>query len=322
MRKPLLLLLAVLAAMIGTAFAQDNWPTKPIKLIAPFAPASTPDTLARILAEGLRKRLGQPVVVENKAGGAGMIGTDAVAKAAPDGYTIGLSVVGPLANNALLYKKMPYNLERDLIPVTVAVNQPSLLVVRSDLPATNLSELIADLKKRPGKGNYASIGNGSLSHLTMELVATRSGTQIVHVPYAGSSQAVMAVVSGEVDMACLPALAVKPFIQSGKLRALGVTTARRSALLPSIPTLREQGLTDVDAGAWIGVVAPAGTPGAIVDRLYREIGAVLKDPATEKLLAQQMMEVVGTSPQAFAALLQNERARWKPVIVANGIHLD
>ena len=320
-----LVLLALATASTSPAWsadASDSWPHKPIRLIAPFAPASTPDTFARVLAEGLRERLGQAVVVENKAGAAGMIGTDFVAKAAPDGYTLGVSAVGPLVNNAMLYKKMSYDAGRDLQLITEAVNQPSLLVVRSDMNVANLAELIADLKRRPGKANYASIGNGSLSHLTMELVAARSGTKIVHVPYAGSSQAVMAMISGDVDMACLPALAVLPQVKAGKLKVIGVSTAKRSRLLPDIATLAEQGLADIDAGAWIGVIAPAGLPKPIADKLGKDIAAVLHDPATVKLLEQQMMEVVGNSPQEFAQVLKQEHARWKPIIEANGIVLD
>ena len=209
---------AAACSLFATLALAQDWPQRPVKIVAPFAAASTPDTFARVLAESLHKRLGQPVIVENKPGAGGMLGTDAVAKAAPDGYTIGVSIVGPLVNNKLLYKKMPYDPDRDLAPITIAVTQASLLVVPADRNIHNLDELIADLKRRPGKANYASIGIGSLSHLTMELVALKSGTEIVHVPYAGSSQAVTALLAGEVDMACLPALSVLPQVQAGKLR--------------------------------------------------------------------------------------------------------
>jgi tripartite-type tricarboxylate transporter receptor subunit TctC len=293
-----------------------------VKIVAPFAAASTPDTFARLLAENLRKRLGQPVIVENKPGAGGMVGTDAVAKAAPDGYTIGVSIVGPLVNNKLLYKKMPYDPDRDLVPITIAVTQASLLVVPSDRNINNLAELIAYLKARPGKGNYASIGVGSLSHLTMELVALRSATDIVHVPYPGSSQAVTALLAGEVDMACLPALSVLPHVKAGKLKVIGSSMGRRSALLPDVPTLKEQGLADVDAGAWIGVVAPAGTPAPIVERIRREVVAVLKDPEVVVVLQRQMMEAVGSTPEEFVAHLQAEHDRWAPVIAKTRISLD
>lgn len=307
--------------LVSIANAQE-WPQRPVKIVAPFAAASTPDTFARILADNLRKRLGQPVIVENKPGAGGMVGTDAVAKAAPDGYTIGVSIVGPLVNNKLLYKKMPYDPDRDLVPITIAVTQASLLVVPADRNINDLNELVASLKSRPGKGNYASIGVGSLSHLTMELVALRSGAEIVHVPYPGSGQAVTALLAGDVDMACLPALSVVAHVKAGKLKAIGASTAKRSALLPDVPTLREQGLEDVDAGAWIGVVAPAGTPAPIVDRIRREVVAVLRDPEVAAALQRQMMEVVGSTPEEFAAHLDAERRRWTPVIQKAKISLD
>ena len=311
----------VLCGFAATALAQE-WPQRPVKIIAPFAAASTPDTFARLLAENLRKHFGQPVIVENKPGAGGMVGTDAVAKAAPDGYTIGVSIVGPLVNNKLLYKKMPYDPDRDLAPITIAVTQPSLLVVPADRNVNNLNELLAFAKSRPGKANYASIGVGSLSHLTMELVALRSGTEIVHVPYAGSSQAVTALLAGEVDMACLPALSVLPHVRAGKLKAIAVSTAKRSSALPDVPTLNEQGLSGVDAGAWIGVIAPAGTPTPILERIRKDVVAVLKEPEVVAALRNQLMEPIGSTPEEFVAHLRAERDRWTPVIVKTKITLD
>jgi tripartite-type tricarboxylate transporter receptor subunit TctC len=314
-------LFGLLATLASPASAQE-WPSKPVKIIAPFAPASTPDTLARVLAKKLQERLKQPFTVENRQGAGGMLGTDTVAKAVPDGTTLGVSVVGPLVNNRQLYKKMPYDPGRDLAPITLAVNQPSVLVVRSDLQVKTLTDLIAVLKKNPGKFNYGSIGNGSLSHLTMALIALQSGTEIVHVPYAGSSQAMLAVIAGDVQMACLPAFRVLPQIKSGKLRIIGASTARRSNLLPDVPTLKEQGLPDVDAGAWIGVVVAAATPKAVQQRIYREVAAVLKDPEVVKALNAQMMDVVASTPEMFAGFMREEAERWTPVIVKNKITLD
>ncbi|KQW01327.1 tripartite tricarboxylate transporter substrate binding protein [Rhizobacter sp. Root1221] len=313
--------LCLFAAITSSAMAQE-WPTKPVKIVVPFAPASTPDTLARVLAQKLQARLKLPFTVENKQGAGGMMGTDAIAKAAPDGYTLGVSIVGPLVNNKHLYKKMPYDPARDLAPIMIAVTQPSVLVVKSEMPANNLAQLVTELKKRPGKFNYASIGNGSLSHLTMELIAQKSGTEIVHVPYAGSSQAVLALMAGDADIACLPALAVLPQVKNGKIRILGASTAKRSSLLPDVPTLNEQGLADVDAGAWIGVVAPAATPKALQQRMHKEIAAVLQEPDVVQALRAQMMEVVGGSSEAFVAFMREEDERWAPVIVKNKIALD
>jgi tripartite-type tricarboxylate transporter receptor subunit TctC len=314
--------IALAFALCASVAVAQEWPQRPVKIIAPFAAASTPDTFARVLAEYLRKRVGQPVVVENRPGAGGMIGTDAVAKATPDGYTLGVSIVGPLVNNKLLYKKMPYDPDRDLAPITIAVTQPSILVVPADRKINNLAELLADLRLRPGKANYASIGIGSLSHLTMELVGLRSGTEIVHVPYPGSSQAVTALLAGDVDMGCLPALSVVTQIRAGKLRAIGVSTAKRSSQLPDIPTLKEQGLADLDAGAWIGIVAPAGTPAPLLDRIRRDILAVLREPEVATALNNQLMEVVGSTPEEFAAHLREERDRWTPVILKSKITLD
>ena len=316
------IILGVLACLVATTAGAQDWPQRTVKIVAPFAAASTPDTVARQLADKLGKKLGQPFIVENKPGAGGMVGTDLVAKSAPDGHTIGVSIVGPLVNNKLLYKKMPYDPDRDLVPITVAVTQASLLVVPADRGVSDLKGLLAYLKQRAGKGNYASIGVGSLSHLTMELVALSSGTDIVHVPYAGSGQAVTALLAGDVDMACLPALAVIPHIKSGKLKVIGASTAKRSAFLPEVPTLSEQGLREVDAGAWIGVVAPAGTPPAIVDRIRQEVVAVLKDPEVAAVLGKQMMEVVAGTQEEFIAHMGAERERWTPVIRKTGLRLD
>ena len=217
---------------------------------------------------------------------------------------------------------MPYDPEKDLAPITLAVNQPSLLVARSDLKVSNLQDLLAELKNKPGKFNYASIGNGSLSHLCMELIALRSGTEIVHVPYPGSSQAILAVTTGDVDMACLPALSVLPQVKAGKLKAIGTTTANRSSLLPDIPTLTEQGLAGVESGAWIGIVAPAKTPQPVLGKIQKEIVAALKEPDVAQTLRNQMMEVVANTPEEFAADMRKERERWTPVIVKNKITLD
>ncbi|OVZ58073.1 ABC transporter substrate-binding protein [Pigmentiphaga sp. NML080357] len=291
-------------------------------MIAPFAPASTPDTLARVLSERLSKQLKQTFIVENKAGAGGMIGTDHVAKAAPDGYTLGVSITGPLVNNKLLYKKMPYDPDRDLTPITVAVMQPSVIVTRGNLDAANLEQLIAQLKQSPGKFNYASIGNGSLSHLTMELVASRSGTNIVHVPYGGSSQAVTALIAGDVDMACLPAAAVQSFVKAGKLRAIAVTTGSRTRFMPDVPTLAEQGMAGIDTGAWMGIVAPAGMDEALKRRIHQEVVRALRDPEARKAFDTQMMEVVAGTPAEFSAYLKEEADRWFPVIRKNKIELD
>jgi tripartite-type tricarboxylate transporter receptor subunit TctC len=318
--------LAAFAALLSIAIppsagAQD-WPAGPVRIIVPFGPGSTPDIVARVVADKLSPRLGKPVIVENKVGAGGNIGTDAVAKAPPDGQTIGLSIAGPLAVNALLYKKLPYDPQHDLAPITIAATQPSVVVVTPSLGVNSTRELIDLLRKNPGKYNYSSMGGGSISRLAMEALAARSATQIVHVPYSGSGPAVLALLSGDAQIACLPAAAVMPQIKAGKLKAIAVATAKRSSLFPDLPTLAEAGLKDVSGDAWMGFVAPAHTPEAILARLEREITAVLKEPDVREKLRAQSMEVVAGTPEEFRATLAGDLARWKPIIEKNHITLD
>jgi tripartite-type tricarboxylate transporter receptor subunit TctC len=313
--------LVFLAVFCTTAFAQE-WPQRPLHLIVPFAAASTPDIFARLLADRMAADLKQPVIVDNKPGAGGMIGTDAIAKAAPDGYTFGVSITGPLVNNTLLYRKMPYDPFRDLAPITLGVTQPCILVANKDFNASTLAEVLAELERRPGKFNYASLGTGTMAHLSMETIAARSGTEIVQVPYPGSAQAVQALLSGDVNLGCMPPIAVAALVKSGRLKAIGIAAKQRSALMPDVKTLAEQGLPEFEANAWIGVVAPAKVPPAILKRLHEEIVAVLHRPDMRQALAQQMMEPVGDTPEQFAAYMREELERWGPVIRKNHITLD
>jgi len=308
-------------ALAAPAFAQE-WPAGPVHIIVPFGPGSTPDLVARVVADKLSPRIGKPVIVENKPGAAGNIGTDAVAKAAPDGQTIGLSIAGPLGVNSLLFRHLAYDPRKDLAPVTIAATQPSVLVVAPRLGVDTTEALLALLRKNPGKYNFASMGGGTISHLAMEALAARSGTQIVHVPYSGSGPAVLALLSGDAQLACLPAAAVIPQIKAGKLKALAVATAKRSPILPDLPTLAEAGLQDVYADAWMGFVVPARTPRPIVQRIERELTAVLREPDVREKLRAQTMEVVAGTPEEFRATLASDLARWKPVIEKNHITLD
>ncbi len=319
--RQLLALFAVFLASIHPAYA-DEWPQKPVRIVVPFAAASTPDILARVLADRLAANLKQPFIVDNKPGAGGMVGTDAIAKATPDGYTFGVSITGPLVNNTLLYKSMAYEPFRDLAPITLAVNQPCVLVASKDFNATGLQEAIAELKRSPGKYSYASLGNGTMAHLSMELVAARSGTQIVQVPYPGSSQAVAALVAGDVGLGCMPAAAVMSLVKAGRLKAIGVASRNRSPLLPDIRTLAEQGLPEFEANAWIGVVAPAATPAPILARIHAEVVKVLMQPDVREALHARLMEPVGNSPEQFAAFMREELERWGPIIRKNNIKLD
>lgn len=305
----------------GSVHAQQ-WPKAPVHLIVPFAAGSTPDTVARVVGERLGARLGQPFVVDNKPGASGNIGTTAIAKAAPDGQTIGVGIAGPLAVNALLYKKMPYDPSRDLEPIAVVASQPAVLVTSAKLSAANVGDLLAQLRKNAGKYSFASMGAGTASHLAMQALSAKTGADLVHVPYPGSGAAVTAVISGEVDLGVLPAAAVMPFVKSGRLKPLAVASAKRSPLLPQLPTLAELGAPEIQADAWIGIVAPAKTPTEIVHRLRSELALILAEPAVQEKLRAQYMEPVGNTPAEFRSMLADEVARWRPVIEKNNITLD
>ncbi len=312
-------LMALLAAAMPAA-AQE-WPAKPVKIMVPFGPGSTPDVVARLIADHLQKTLGQPFVIENKPGASGNTGTDAVAKAAPDGYTIGVSIGGPLAINTLLFSKLPYDPKADIAPVTQLVTQPSALAVNSSVKVNSVAELVGLLQREPGKFNFGSIGNGSLSHLAMEAIALHSGTKLVHLPYPSSPAAMTAIIRGDVQMGCLPAIAVTPHVASGSVKILAVSTARRSPYLPQIPTLKEAGI-DVDADAWMGMIAPAHTPEAIVARLQRAVVEALGTAAIRDKLAAQLMEPIGNSPAEFRARIDSEIVRWAPVIKAADVKVN
>lgn len=313
----LLFLLATAAA----APAQD-WPGKIVRIIVPFGAGSTPDIVARLVADGLQQKYpASSFVVENKPGASGNLGTDAVAKAAPDGSTLGVSIGGPLAINTLLFAKLPYDPHKDIVPVTQLVTQPSVLAVNPSLGVNSVAELVSLLKKNAGKYNFASIGNGSLSHLAMEAVAIKAGTQLVHVPYTSSPQAVTAVIRNDAAMACLPAIAVTPQAKAGAVKILAVSTARRSPYLPDVPTLQEAGV-DVEADAWNGLIAPGGTPKLIAEKISKDVSEIIRQPDVRERLATQLMEPVGSSPDELRARMDAEIARWAPVIKAANVKIN
>jgi tripartite-type tricarboxylate transporter receptor subunit TctC len=320
MRTSLAIAVAASLLALAPAAAQD-WPAKTVRIVVPFGPGSTPDMVARLIADRLQHKLGQSFVIENKPGASGNLGTDAVAKAEPDGATIGVSIGGPLAINTLLFSKLPYDPAKDIAPITQLITQPSALVVNSALGVNSVAELVALLKREPGKYNFGSIGNGSLSHLAMEAIALKSGTQMVHVPYPGSPQAMTAVLRGDVAMACLPAISVTPHVASGKVKILAVSTGKRSALLPEIPTLKESGI-DVEADAWMGLIAPGKTGEAVIARIHDEVVDAIKAPDAREKLATQLMEPVGNSPAEFRAVIERETARWAPVIKAIDLKIN
>ncbi|HEV2628895.1 MAG TPA: tripartite tricarboxylate transporter substrate binding protein [Pseudolabrys sp.] len=321
MLKKIALAAALFVAAAAPAPAQ-TWPAKIVHIMVPFGPGSTPDIVARIIADGLKKEYPDSAfVVENKPGASGNIGTDAVAKAAPDGGTIGVSIGGPLAINTLLFSKLPYDPKKDITAVTQLITQPSALAVNPDLKVNTVQDLVTLIKANPGKYNFASIGNGSLSHLAMEAIAIKAGTRLVHLPYPSSPQAVTAIIRNDAQMGCLPAISVVPQAKAGKLKILAVSTAKRSPYLPDVPTLKESGI-DVEADAWMGLIAPGGMPKPMVDRINKDVVAIIKQPDVKQKLGATLMEPVGSSPEDFRALIDREVARWAPVIKAANVKVN
>jgi len=317
------LLAALLAAALCCSPAQaQDWPSRPVTIIVPFIAGSTPDSLARIVAESLHQRLGQPVLVENRPGASGNTGTAAVAKAAPDGHTLGVSIVGPLVINHLLFAKMPYDTAAEIAPISVLAAQPSVLVTSPTVAADTVAALVALLKQAPDTFTYGSIGRGSLSHLAMASLTMKAGANVVHLPFPGSPAAVTALLRGDVQMAVLPAGSVVALAAEGKLKLLAVTSPKRSSLLPQLPTLGEAGIAGVEADAWVGLIAPAGTSAAVQARLHKEVVATLAEPELVAKLKAQYMVPVASSPAEFRALLEQERARWAPIIAAGGIKAE
>lgn len=313
---------AAIAVLFGTlsASAQD-WPTKTVKIIVPFGAGATPDLVARMIADDLQQKTGQTFIVENKPGASGNTGTDAVAKSAPDGTTIGISIGGPLAINTLLFRNLPYDPRKDLAFITMLATQPSALAVNASLGVNSVAELLDLIKRNPGKYNFGSIGAGSLSHLAMEAIALKSGTRLVHVPYASSPQAMTALMRNEVQMVCLPAISVVPQLSTGSVKLLAISTAQRSALLPGVPTLKENGI-DVEADAWMGLIAPAGVPDAMITRVGRLVSDAITSRTIREKLTKQLMEPIPDTPAEFRARIDADIARWKPVIQEANIKIN
>ena len=314
------LIVLTLCALVPVARAQ-SWPDRPIKFIMTAPAGSSIDTLGRTIAEKLSPLLGQPVVVENKPAAGGTVAAAEVARAAPDGCTMLLGYPGPLAFSPLL-QKLSYDVQKDFAPVITTSNQPSVLAVNAALPVKTLAELVAYAKANPGKVNYASVGNGSSSHLTMELLKSAAGFEAVHIPFNGSPPAVTSTLQGETQMLFAVMQPLKAQIDAGKLRAIAVTTAKRFPLLPDLPSIAESGYPVVVSDAWNGIVVPAGTPKAIVDKLNAEINAVLKMPDVVQKMQAQGFDLVGGTPEQFGALLKAEVDRWAPVIKKVGLKVD
>ena len=314
-----LLLAAALCAAAAPVAAQSNWPTRPIRFVVPYAPGSSPDVLVRLFSDKLGKTLGQPVVVENKPGAGGNTGTDYVAKAAPDGYTFLVSTNGPLVYSTVFNPKLPYDPFKDLAPVMLAAVQPNVCAVSNDLKVDDVKGWVAAMKKDPGKYNYSSTGVGSMSHLSVEIVKLKSDSYAVHLPYASSPLAVMAILQGDVQFACVPPVAVMPQAKAGKVKAIAGTSAKRSKLAPELPTMAESGFPDIQALAWMGLMAPAKTPPEIINKMNKEIAAILNEPETQQKLATAYMESVASTPEEMGQWMVEERNRWAPVIKHVGL---
>lgn len=290
----------------GAAQAADAYPNKPIRLIVPFAAGGTTDIVARVVAEGLGRELGQAVVVENRGGGGGSIGADALARSAPDGYTLGVATVSTMATNPATNPKTPYNPLKDFAPITNMVNVPNVLTVNPAVPAKSVAEFVALLKANPGKYSYASSGAGGIGHLDGELFKSLTQTDMVHVPYRGSGPALNDVIAGQVNAQFDNLPSSMPHIQAGKLRALAIAAPKRLPALPDVPTFAEGGLPEMDNMAWYGLVAPAGTPQAVIDRIHDATVKALKDPKIAQRLADGGSLVDGNTPVEYAAQIKRE----------------
>ncbi len=313
------------AASFGVAagaLAEDAYPSRPLKLIAPIAPGGLTDALARVLATALSERLGQPVVVDNRAGAGGIIGMTAAAKSAPDGYTLVIVYQGIASVNPVLRKDLSYDTLRDFAPIGLSGGFPLALVTKADLPVKSVRELIELARSKPGRLSYASAGTATSSQLAMELFKSRTGVDLVHVPYRGEAPALNDLLAGQVDVEFTSLASVLPHLGSPRLRVLAVTTVERSKLAPDIPTVAESGVPGFQATGWYGLMAPAGTPEAIVERLNRELVAVLGDAGMRARLQAMGLEAFSSSPEAMRSFIVEDMAKWRKVIAEADIKVD
>jgi tripartite-type tricarboxylate transporter receptor subunit TctC len=318
----LLFALIAVSLLVLPAARAAEYPIKTVRVIVPFPAGGNADVFARIMAKHMAESVGQSVVVENRAGAAGMIGTDAVAKSAPDGYTLLMGTTGTHTTNPAVYPKLPYDPLRDFVPVSNFADSPFLIVSHPSLPVRDLKQLVTLAKKRPGELRYASFGTGSSAHLVGEMLRLAAKIDIVHVPYKGGPPALADVMGGHVELAFNVVPAIAPLSKAGKVRALALAAAKRANALPSVPTFEEQGYRDFHAGSWYGFFAPAGTPKDIVDKLGREIVRILALPEVRQQLLAAGADPIGNSPQQFAAQMRDEMARWARVAKAANVRVD
>ncbi|MGH8618238.1 MAG: Bug family tripartite tricarboxylate transporter substrate binding protein [Burkholderiales bacterium] len=317
--RALFVCLLVLPAALAGAQA---YPSKAVRMIVPSTPGGGPDIMARAVGQKLTEAWGQAVVIENRGGAGGIIGSEAAAKAPPDGYTLVMANAGSHAVNASLYAKLPYDPVKDFAPVTLVSSAPNILIVHPSLPAKTVRELVALAKQKPDTLTFGSGSNGSTAHLTGELFKLAAGVRLVHVPFKGAPAAVIGVISGEVALAFPNIPPALPQVKAGKLRALGVTTLKRAAAAPEIPTLDEAGLPGFEAVAWFGVLAPAGTPRDIVLKVSQEIARIVRTPEMQDRLRLEGAEAVGSTPEQFAETIRRDIAKWAVVVKASGARAD
>ena len=305
----------------GLALAQ-TYPAKPVRVIIPYPPGSTPDIVGRTAATRLQESLGQPFVVENRTGAGGNIGAEAVAKAPADGYTLLVGINGPAAINKFLYKGLSYDSDKDLMPVSLLASSPQMLVITPSVEANDFKSFVGYLKKNPGKLSYGSVGSGSASHLTMELLKNDAGVFVVHIPYRGFPPAVTDMLTGNIQAMFAIIPAVLPQVKAGKLKALAVTGLKRSAMAPDVPSVAELGYPQLESLAWIGLLATAGTPADVINRLNAEVVKGMRTPETRDMLGKQGFDVVAGTQAEFSSWIRAEQAKWSKVIKASGAVAD
>jgi len=320
--KPLLLALLLVALLGPLMVRAQPYPSKPVRVVVTFPPGSTPDIVGRTLAMRLQESMGQPFVVENRAGAGGNIGADAVAKASPDGYTLLVSTNGVFAINKALYKAMPFDPDKDLVPISLLATAPQMLVVNPALGIDSFKVFLEHARRSPGRLSYGSVGAGSASHLTMELLKSNAGLFIVHIPYKGFPPAVTDLLGGNIHTMFAIIPGVLPHVKAGKMTALAVTALKRSELAPEVPSVAELGYPQLESLAWIGLGAPAATPREIVARLAAETAKALRSSEARELLGRQGFEVVASSPEAFQGWIRAESQKWGKVIRISGATVD
>lgn len=314
--------LALLVAADPACAAESNYPTKPVRFIVPFTPGGSQDIIARLVGQKLAERIGHQVVVDNRAGAAGLIAAELTARAAPDGHTIFMATAGPVTIAPSLHQKLTYDPLRDLAPVIHLVETPMVLIASNALPAKTVAAAIALATSKPGQLNYASVGSGSISHLTMELFKMQTGINVVHIPYKGAAPAFIDLIAGHVPLMFITTASAQPHTSTGKARALAVAARKRSAMMPEVPTMAEAGVKNFEVPVWAGVLTTSGTPAPVIAKLYQEMRTVLGAPDVRSRLASLGSDVVGDGPRPFGALLKNDLARWAKVIKTANVKVE